>query len=249
MKTLRKNAVGLAKTLHKVYFHNLRPRREKESCMKHSHAQAQTRRILHLASILALSGALMAVMQQPAHANRHLESPPVPPNLEVLPGNKLFLVGHATGTQQYICLPSGANVAWTLFGPQATLFNENDKQIITHFLSPNPSENDMPRATWQHSNDTSAVWAMPIASSSDLAFVASDAIPWLLLEVVGDERGPTGGVRLTRTSFIQRLNTSGGIAPVTGCATSTDIGTRALVDYSADYFFYKDTRHKHSESD
>jgi hypothetical protein len=219
--------------------------------MKHSPAQAHqtTRCILHLASIFALAGALMAVMQLPAHANRDLVSPPVPSNLEVSAQYKLFLVGHATGTQQYICLPSGANVAWILFGPQATLFNDNDKQIITHFLSPNPSENGMPRATWQHSNDTSAVWAMAIASSSDLAFVAPGAIPWLLLEVVGDERGPTGGARLTRTAFIQRLNTEGGLAPMSGCATSTDIGARALVDYSADYFFYKDTQHKDSESD
>jgi hypothetical protein len=158
-------------------------------------------------------------------------------------------VGHATGTQQYICLPSGSSFAWTLFGPQATLFKDNAKQIITHFLSPNPSESDMPRATWQHSNDTSAVWAMAIASSSDPYFVEPDAIPWLLLEVVGDQHGPTGGARLTRTAFIQRLNTSGGIAPLSGCAVSTDIGTRALVPYMADYFFYKGTQHEDSESE
>jgi hypothetical protein len=219
--------------------------------MKNNHAGVHktTRRILLLASILALAGAFLAVMRLPAHANPDLESPRVPPNLEVPAGNKLFLVGHAIGTQQYICLPSGANVVWTLFGPQATLFNDNDKQIITHFLSPNPSEGGMPRATWQHSNDTSAVWAMAIASSADPYFVEVGAIPWLLLEVVGDDRGPTGGARLTRTSFIQRLKTSGGMAPMSGCTTSTDIGTRALIDYSADYFFYKDTHHKDSESD
>jgi Protein of unknown function (DUF3455) len=219
--------------------------------MKHSHAQAHqtTRRILLLGCVAALAGALMAAMQQPAHANRDLVSPPVPPNLEVSAGNKLFLVGHATGTQQYICLPSGSSFAWILFGPQATLFNENTKQIITHFLSPNPSESDIPRATWQHSNDTSAVWAMAIASSSDPNFVAPDAIPWLLLEVVGDQQGATGGARLTRTAFIQRLNTSGGIAPLSGCAVSTDIGKRELVPYTADYFFYKGTRHEDSESE
>jgi len=183
--------------------------------MKHSHAQAHqtTRRILLLGCVAAFAGALMAGIQQPAHANRDLVSPPVPPNLEVSAGNKLFLVGHATGTQQYICLPSGSSFAWTLFGPQATLFKDNTKQIIAHFLSPNPSESGTPRATWQHSNDTSAVWAMAIASSSDPNFVAPDAIPWLLLEVVGDQHGPTGGARLTRTAFIQRLNTSGGSRP------------------------------------
>jgi hypothetical protein len=223
--------------------------------MKYHHAQAHrtTRRILLFASIVALTGATTAI-QRPAHANRDLVSPQVPLNLEVPAGNKLFLVGHAIGTQQYICLPSGSSFAWTLFGPQATLFQatlfkDNTKQIITHFLSPNPSEDGMPRATWQHSNDSSAVWAMAIATSLDSNFVELNAIPWLLLEVVGDQQGPTGGARLTRTAFIQRLNTSGGIAPMTDCAVSTDIGKRELVPYTADYFFYKDTRHEDSESE
>ena len=95
-----------------------------------------------------------------------------------------------------------------------------------------------PRATWQHSRDTSTVWAMAIASSSDPAFVAPGAIPWLLLQVVGAQDGPTGGHKLTATTFIQRLNTSGGVAPSTGCAVSTDVGKKALVPYTADYFFF-----------
>jgi hypothetical protein len=163
----------------------------------------------------------------------------VPDPLEVPAGNQVFLKGHAVGTQNYICLPADSSVAWTFFGPQATLFNDKDRPIITHFLSPNPDERGTARATWQHSRDTSTVWAMAIASSSDPTFVETGAIPWLLLPIVGAEPGPTGGDRLTRTTFIQRLNTAGGVAPSTGCARSTDIGQRALVPYTADYFFYK----------
>jgi hypothetical protein len=121
--------------------------------------------------------------------------------------------------------------------------NDDDKQITTHFLSPNqssnPSEAGMARATWQHSRDTSTVWALPIASSSDPGFVARGAIPWLLLQVVGAVPGPTGGHRLTETTYIQRVHTSGGMAPTTGCAQSTHVGNRALVPYTADYVFYK----------
>ena len=51
----------------------------------------------------------------------------------------------------------------------------------------------MPRATWQDSRDTSAVWAKAIQTSSDPNFVKPGAIPWLLLEVVGLEHGPTWG--------------------------------------------------------
>jgi len=128
-----------------------------------------------------------------------------------------------------------------LFGPQATLFNDDGMQIITHFLSPNPEENGTARATWQHSRDTSTVWAIRIEFSSDPAFVKPGAIPWLLLEVVGADLGPTGGQRLTETTHIQRVNTLGGLEPPTDCAQDSDVGRQALVPYTADYIFYKDT--------
>ncbi|MBA3494861.1 MAG: DUF3455 domain-containing protein [Gammaproteobacteria bacterium] len=190
------------------------------------------------ASVAALSAALAAGLLQPAYAG-HVTSPPVPLNLEVPSGNKAFLVGYAVGTQNYVCLPSGPGFAWVLFGPQATLFNDDEKQLITHFLSPNPDEGGTPRATWQHSRDTSAVWAIAAASSSDPAFVASGAIPWLRLETVGAQDGPTGGDKLSETTFIQRLNTAEGVMPASGCTQSTDVGKKALVPYTADYFFYK----------
>ena len=156
-------------------------------------------------------------------------------------GYRAFLEGHAVGTQNYICLPSAASFAWTFFGPQATLFDDDDQQVTTHFLSANPFEGGLPRATWQHSRDTSSVWAMatPATTSSDPRFVAPGAIPWLLLQVVGEQDGPTGGRKLTATTLIHRVNTSGGIVPTTGCTLATDVGKKALVPYTADYFFYR----------
>lgn len=174
--------------------------------------------------------------------------PPVPTNIQVPAGNTLYLEGQAQGTQNYVCLPSGSGFAWTFFSPQATLFFnlkfggiEVHQQIITHFLSPNPEEAGTPRATWQSSLDTSAVWAKiaPSGSSSDPNFVAAGAIPWLLLEKVGTQAGPSGGEILSHTTFVQRLNTSGGVAPSTGCGQSENVGATALVPYTADYFFYK----------
>jgi hypothetical protein len=43
---------------------------------------------------------------------------------------------------------------------------------------------------------------------------------------------------MTRTTFIQRVNTAGGVAPVTGCRAAKDVGKRALVPYTTDYVFY-----------
>lgn len=170
----------------------------------------------------------------------NLTPPPVPANIQAPPQTKAFLVGHAVGTQNYVCLPSGSGVAWTLFTPQATLFNDHGRQVTTHFFSPNPFEGGVVRAAWQHSKDTGVVWGRVAQSSSDPNFVTPGAIPWLLIEVVGAQAGPTGGDKLTRTTFIQRLNTVGGAAPSTGCSLSTEVGAKAFVPYTADYFFYKD---------
>jgi hypothetical protein len=116
------------------------------------------RPILLIACATCLVVAFTVSPPQPADAGR-VTPPPVPSNIQVPAGNKAFLEGHAVGTQDYICLPSGSGFAWTFFGPRATLFNDSNKQILTHFLSANPFESGIPRSTWQHSRDTSSVWA------------------------------------------------------------------------------------------
>lgn len=164
--------------------------------------------------------------------------PDVPEEIQVPPGNTAFLEGHAIGTQNYICLPSGAGFAWTLFTPQATLSDDDAVQVTTHFFSPNPSENDTIRATWQHSQDTSSVWARAISSSSEPRFVRRGAVPWVLLQTAGVEEGPGGGDTLAKTTFVQRVNTHGGVAPASGCESPADTGKKAFVPYTADYVFY-----------
>jgi len=178
--------------------------------------------------------------------------PPVPQAIQVPEGSKAFLKGHAVGTQNYVCTPSSSSssgVAYALFTPQATLFSDDLKEITTHYFSANPAENNtnpalvsrgVIRATWRHSGDASTVWGevKPGNASSDPAFVKPGAIGWVLLTVAGTEDGPTGGDTLTRTAFIQRVNTSGGTAPPTGCASMADVGNQAFVPYTADYFFF-----------
>lgn len=170
--------------------------------------------------------------------------PPMPSDLQVPPGNTAYLKAQATGTQNYVCLPSASGLAWKFQGPQATLFitykwfgGEVRQQVATHFLSPNPGEAGNPaRATWQSSLDTSAVWAKKVAETADSAYVAPGSIPWFKLQVVGAQDGPAGGTLLSKTTFIQRVNTSGGVAPSTAC---TDAGAIAFVPYTTDYIFYR----------
>ena len=190
------------------------------------------------AAMKALVVAALAVWQpQPAHAD-NLTPPAVPDGLQVDAPNTLFLVGHAYGTQNYVCAPSGAGVAFALFTPQATLLDDDGEQIITHFFSPTPVDAVI-RATWEDSRDTSMFFGAVVKASSDARFVAPGAIPWVLLGRADVQVGPTGGDRLAKTTFVQRVNTSGGVAPATGCTSTADLGHKAFVPYTADYLFYR----------
>jgi len=177
--------------------------------------------------------------------------PPTPSNITPQAGNTAFLVGHAIGSQGYTCLPSpNGGTSWTVNPPrpEATLFTDvfgQPVEIITHFASIN--ENPLPgvtvplsgNATWQSSFDSSRVWAKAIGSingGDDRDSCPNNgAIPCLLLQSLGSEKGPTGGRLLFKTTFVQRLNTNGGAAPTTACT----VGQTQLVPYTADYYFYK----------
>lgn len=183
--------------------------------------------------------AALAIAAPFAAMATHIEPPQVPAAIAAPAGSKAFLIGHAVGTQNYICLPDGAAAKWVLFGPQATLFDDAGKQIMTHFLSPNPAESGTPRATWQQSDRTSSVWAVKVAESDDARYVEPGAIKWFLLQVKGTEEGSRTPDRLTQTTVVQRVNTAGGVAPASECAVVGDIGKTKFMPYSADYVFYK----------
>jgi hypothetical protein len=205
-----------------------------------------------LVSALAFALAVGVVPQALA---QRIASPPTSTTIAAPEGATAFLLGRAkVGTQGYVCLPTATGASWTVNNsrPEATLFTTffgQDFQIITHFLSPNthpnkfaPSPLPFGNATWQSSFDTSKVWAQTLHSvvaGTEESCPNTGSIGCLLLQVIGAEEGPTGGKLLTRTSFIQRLNTKGGSAPATGCSVATDVGRQALVPYTADYYFFR----------
>jgi len=186
-------------------------------------------------------------------------TPPTTPAVITPPaGNSAFLLGHAVGTQGYVCLPKGTGASWTVKNarPEATLFQSffgQDFQIITHFLSPDVNPNDaalnpLPfgSATWQSSFDSSKVWAQvlhsnSIAAGSDPSCPNAGSIACLLLQSIGTQQGPAGGKIMFKTTFVQRLNTNGGSAPddADGCGYATNVGNQRLVPYTADYYFFR----------
>jgi len=187
---------------------------------------------------ISLLGLALTIALPSSARAQSVTPPPVPTDIQVPEGNQAFLIGHGDGTQNYVCSPgkSVGQVVWALFTPRATLFDDDGGQLTSHFFSPNPGEVNTPvRATWQDSQDSSTVWAKANAS----VIVDQTAVPWVLLEVVGREVGPTGGATLFGSTFIQRVSTIGGVAPTTGCDTPADLGAKAFMPYTADYVFYK----------
>jgi hypothetical protein len=199
-----------------------------------------TRRIRLIARVGALGTAFMIALPQVAHA-KNLTPPSVPDKLQVPEGNEVFLIGHAFGTQDYVCAASGSGVAFVLTTPEAVLFDNPARRVVNHFFSPNPVEGGTIRATWQSTRDSSVFWGKGIATATFLTdpdFVAPDAIAWVLLSQAGVLVGVGGGNTLAVASFVQRVNTVGGLAPSIGCSSPADIGHTAFVPYEADYVFY-----------
>lgn len=199
-----------------------------------------TRRIRLIACMSALGTAFMIALPQVAYA-KNLTPPSVPDKLHVPEGNEVFLIGHAFGTQDYVCAASGSGVAFVLTTPEAVLFDNPARRVVNHFFSPNPVEGGTIRATWQSTRDSSVFWGAATATATFLTdpdFVAPDAIAWVLLSRAGVLDGVGGGNTLSVATFVQRINTVGGLAPSIGCNSLADIGHTAFVPYEADYVFY-----------
>ncbi len=139
---------------------------------------------------------------------------------------KVILHGHAVGTQDYTCEASDAGTySWVFVGPEAMVNDCNGTFVIEHSVSAGGAT----RPQWASQIDTSIVVGAKLQSYTA---TATD-IPWLLLQAVSS----SGTGLLTTVQYVQRLNTSGGIAPTTTCDSTTS-GTTTKVAYSAEYWFY-----------
>lgn len=210
----------------------------------------QTVKASRVRSLFVAALALACAFGTVTHAAAQVTPPTTPTDIAVPVGNSAFLVGHAFGSQGYTCLPtSTGGTAWNPAArPEATLFTDlfgSQFQIITHFqsINLNPKPGIVPplsgNATWQSSFDSSRVWAVKVkgidAGSDPASCPNSGSIQCLLLQSVGNKKGPTGGNLLFKTTFIQRLNTNGGAVPTTACT----VGQTQLVPYTADYYFFR----------
>lgn len=108
---------------------------------------------------------------------------------------------------------------WGFIAPDATLY-EGSRSVARH------SSVGVYEALTDRSSVSGIVRGAQPAGTANL--------PWVLIAAQPlSDSGIFAGV-----TSIQRVNTSGGAAPTTGCA-ATNEGAEARVAYRADYYFYK----------
>jgi len=157
----------------------------------------------------------------PAHAAPAV--PDVPATIAVQDGHKPYLLGHASGVQIYTCLTLPGGYAWSPATPRADLRDDSGAVIVRHFAGP----------SWQ-AKDGSLVRA----SRVDGVTVDPTAIAWLLLKQTSATPGADGD-RLGATTYIQRLQTTGGLTPPAADCNAGAAGSAREIPYTADYLFWK----------
>lgn len=178
---------------------------------------------------LLLCAGLMALRAEPGNDNR---APDVGTNTTLIPPggtNKVHFHAYAEGVQVYVCANSGSvevpNYTWVFNRPEACLFDADGNLVGIHYAYAGPT-----RPAWETESGSLVVGAVVPPRVT----VDTNAIPWLLLRAVTSV-GP--GV-LEGTTYIQRVNTAGGLAPTTGCDAG-HLGQEARVPYTAEYYFYR----------
>src|SRR5215216_7011721 len=155
-------------------------------------------------------------------------APDVPPTLVVGEGNKVSFHGYAAGFQIYGATPSTnspTGFGWLFLAPEAILYDQDGDVVAVHYAFAGPT-----RPAWESESGSRVVGARTVPP----VMVTSNAIPWLILSAVpANTVGP--GI-FERTTYIQRVNTTGGLAPA---AAPTALGQEARVPYTTEYFFYR----------
>ena len=169
----------------------------------------------------AVAAALFAAGAPSAMAQAAFDQSMLPDAVKVPAGNKVAMETVGVGEITYECREK-ANLAgaheWVFVAPVATLYGADRKVVGKYYAGP----------TWEAA-DGSKVTGKQVAVAPAMA----GSIP---LQLVKAEPAMGMGA-MQGVSYIQRLNTEGGVAPAAACDAATK-GQRQQVAYEADYVFY-----------
>ncbi len=143
----------------------------------------------------------------------------IPEQLKPPVGNRPVLTVDAKGDQIYQCSLNDSVYSWQLLAPDAKLFDSQGQIAGKHYAGP----------VWEYKDGSQVVGRV----LNKIAVAPETSISWLLVEIVANkDKGLFSDV-----SFINRVNTHGGLAPVSGC-DSNHLGAEKRVAYTANYIFY-----------
>jgi hypothetical protein len=145
----------------------------------------------------------------------------IPASLALPDGHFMAFELAAQGVQVYLCQAKADDPAafeWAFRFPEADLLNARGELVGTHYAGP----------TWEGVDGSSVVGAARMSADSP----DSAAIPWLLLQAQAN----AGAGLFSTVTYVQRLDTSGGRAPATGCSGAS-AGAELRVPYTASYAY------------
>ncbi len=152
---------------------------------------------------------------------KSVDNAALPEAVRVPAGQKQTMSTWATGEITYECREKAGMAGaheWVFVGPVATLYGADKKTVGKYYAGP----------TWEAA-DGSKVTGKQVA----VAPATPGSIP---LQLVKADPAMGAGA-MTGVSYIQRLNTKGGVAPAMAC-DAMGKGKRQVVAYEADYVFY-----------
>lgn len=144
----------------------------------------------------------------------------IPAQIRVPAGNLPILSTHAKGDQIYQCALSEGNYSWVIQAPDAKLLDDKGNVVGNHYAGP----------VWEYKEGCRLVGRIITKIDVDPA----SSISWLLVKVIAHK----GKGMFSEASYINRINTRGGLPPLSGC-DANHLGSEKRVAYTADYVFYK----------
>jgi hypothetical protein len=149
----------------------------------------------------------------------------LPASVQVPAGNRVALETVGVGEITYQCSAKkdmAGQFEWVFVGPDAKLNDRGGKQVGKYYGPP---------ATWE-AMDGSKLTAVQVAVAPNTAMAGS--IPLQLVKA-----NPAMGAGMMQgVTYIQRVDTRGGVAPAMPCAAG-NLNAKQIVKYQADYIFYK----------
>jgi hypothetical protein len=172
-------------------------------------------------SIIGATAALLSACAGTPTMMMKVDNATLPEPVRAPAGQKVTMTTTGVGEITYECREKkdmAGQHEWAFVGPVATLYGADRKPVGKYYAGP----------TWEAA-DGSKVTGKQVA-------VAPASAGNLPLQLVKAEPAMGAGA-MAGVTYIQRLNTRGGVAPMTAC-DAMGKGRRQVVAYEADYVFY-----------